>query len=507
MKAPMTRATALEDGTAMFWAAFTLLALVAVLPFWIGEYMPLVDLPQHAAQLAVGEHWNDASLRYHDYYRINPYTNQRLGYLITHGFARFFPLVPALKCLLSLSVWGLAAAVYWLVRTVKGDPWWSLLAFPAAYSFSMYWGLLNYLVALPLGICLVVASTRFALAPSRGRALLVLIVANGLFLAHALILAYAGLVSAMVVLIRAPRLRDKLLGCAALASILPTVAWWWRAIRTHEPSTAATSVESGFGWHRLPQLFSYQISSAENSFPQAIAGAVLCLLPFLLGARLTRERWRLLPLVVTLLLFFTVPAAALDIDLLYGRVAAFALPALLFALDGRMSQRWQRGVLASLVGAKLLLVVAQFRAFDTEAQPLNRVLAAAQPGKRLLYLPTDSKSAFVPHEAYSHFGCFYQVKVGGVADYSFAELFPTWYRYRANVEPRLPKEFDSNTQHFRFDLHDGKRFDYLLVRGPVLDAWFAGSQTIPAVVAHAAEWTLLQVPRATPVEAQARITP
>lgn len=485
--------------TTLFWCVYALLFCAAALPFWIGEYVPLSDLPQHAAQLAIGQHWHDASLHYHDYYRMNPYTNQRLGYEITLLFARIMPLTYALKCLLTLAVWSFAGAVYWLTSTVRADRWWSLLAFAAAFSFSLYWGLLNYIVALPLGICLVAASARYALAPSGRRALLVLAVANLLFLSHALILAYAGLVSAVVVVTRARGLRAKLIGCAALASVLPTVGLWWTGIRSQEPSTAATYVVGGYGWHRFPKLFSYQVSSASGTWPEVLLGLALCAAPLLFGARFSRERWRLLPLLTTLSLFFLLPAAALEIDMLYGRVAAFVLPALLFALDGGGSRIWQRTVIASAVGLRLALVVVQFAAFDREAQPLNRVLAATEPGKRMLYLPVNNRSAFVPHEVYSHFGCFYQVKKGGLTDFSFAELFPTWFRYRPSIEPNLPLEFDSNAQNFRYAEHNGARYDYLLVRGPVLDVWFAGAHVTPKVIAQASEWTLLQVANAGPL--------
>lgn len=486
----------------LFWPVFALVACVAALPFWVGEYLPLADLPQHAAQLAIGEHWHDASLHYADYYRINPYTNQRLGYEITRLFALVLPLTYALKCLLTLAVWSFAASVYWLVRTIDGDRWWSLLAFPTAFSFSLYWGLLNYIVSLPLGICLIVVSTRYALAPARWRAFFVLVTAHVLFLSHALILAYSGLVCVGVVLARAPRRRAKLLGCAALASVLPAVAIWWSAIRTHEASTAATFLVGSYGPERIPRFFSYQVSSAEGTWPEVLIGFALFAAPLAFGARPSREPWRWLPFTLTAGLFFALPAAALDIDMLYGRVTTFALPAMLFALEARSARSWHHGVIAAAALARLAFLVVQFHAFDAEAQPLNRVLAAAQPGKRLLYLPVNNRSAFVPHEVYSHFGCFYQIKNGGIADYSFAELFPTWFRYRPNVEPNLPLEFDSNAQNFRYEQHDGKLFDYLLVRGPVLDAWFAGAQVTATVVSRASEWTLLRVESA-PVHAAA----
>jgi hypothetical protein len=485
------RADSDERVSVYFWWALGLLACGAVLPFWVGEYMPLVDLPQHAAQLSINQRWNDPAFHYHDFYRVNWYTNQLFAYELTRLFALAMPLVYAIKCMLSLALLALAASVYWLVRTLRGDPWWTLLALPIGFSFSLYWGLFNYIVALPLGLTLIVVSTRYALTPSRGRALVVFATANLLFVSHALILAYAGLISAVVVVARTKSWRAKLFGCVALASVLPTVAIWWTGIRSHEPTTAPTGFYIGWGLHRISDFFSYQVGSTAGNWREIAIGGALFFLPFLLGARPSRALWRWVPLSVTVLLFAFLPVAALDIDLLYGRVAAFALPTLLFALDRGRSRPWQHALIAGFVALRLAYVAAQFASFDAEARSLDTVLAAAEPGKRMLYLPSNYRSQVIHNDAYAHFGCWYQVKKGGVVDYSFAELFPTWYRYRANMEPSLPEEFDSNTHLFRYPKHDGRRFDYFLARGPVLDAWFVGANVTPRVVAKAAEWTLL----------------
>jgi hypothetical protein len=491
-----------------FGVAFALLAVLAVLPLWVGDYMPMVDLPQHAAQLSIGLHWDDPEYGYPRFFRANWLTNQLFAYSLTRLFMSVLPLVTALECVLSVAVVAVPLSVLALLKRVDGDRWWSLCTFPVAYSFCFYWGFLNFIVAIPLGLTLIGLALGYVTAPTRRRALALAAFAHFLFFAHVLVLAYSGLISAALVLARAPGRRAKLQGCFALASILPAVALWWLVIQGVAPSTTGTPVFGYWGWHRVAELFSYQVGIEEHDPRGAVVGGLLMVLPFALGARPSRQLWRWIPFALTVLAFAIVPLSAIEVDLIYGRFAAFMLPTLLLALEPRRRETeeprsprllssavWGRGLAGAVVAAQLLSVAFTFRAFDAEARPLDAMLAAAEPHKRVLYLPTAPASAVSFSWPYSHFGQWYQVRRGGLVDFSFAEFFPMWYRYREELLPGLPDEFDWRPNTFRWGLHHGERFDYLLVRGPVLAEWFEGSPERVYPVATEREWTLLGVRR------------
>jgi hypothetical protein len=287
---------------------------------------------------------------------------------------------------------------------------------------------------------------------------------------------------------------------------LPAVALWWWIIQGVAPSTTGTPVFGYWGWHRVAEFFSFQVGIEEHDPRGAVVGGVLMALPFVLGARPSRQLWRWIPFTTTVLAFACVPLSAIEVDLIYGRFAVFVLPTLLLALEPRRRDAekasgarrlspgaWQRGLASALVAVQLLSVAVTFRAFDAEARPLDAVLAAAEPHKRVLYLPTAPESAVSFRWPYSHFGQWYQVRRGGLVDFSFAEFFPMWYRYRQEYLPGLPDEFDWRPGTFRWSVHHGERFDYLLVRGPVLPEWFEGSPDRVHTVTEQREWTLLGV--------------
>lgn len=477
--------------SAAFWRAFFALCVLALAPIWVGEYLPFVDLPQHAAQLAIGERWHDPSFRYHDYFSVNWYTNQLFAYNVTRVFGLVLPVIYAIKCTLSLSLIMFGWSVYGLTRAVRTDPWFSLIAFPLGFSFSMYWGFFNFVTSLPIGIALISLCLRYALSPSRWRAIAIFLLANVLFFAHVLILAFAGLVSAALIAARARGLREKIWGLSALASVLPTVYVWWTVIQGNAASTTETPVRLVYGLFRLRELFNFQIGADPDDWLGAAVGLVLWSLPFWLGARFTRESYRYLPVAVSLALFFLLPQSAIEVDLIYPRFAVFVLPMLLIALEETSATGAARLAVAGALCAQLGSVAVRFALFDREARTLNQVLAKAEPNKRMLYLPTNPGSRFVPNDPYYHFGSWYQVKHGGLVDFSFAEFFPMWYRYRPEFVPALPAEFDSHSDNFNWSEHDGHLYDYLLVRGPTFRTWFRGADVKPVVLARAAEWTLI----------------
>ncbi|MEY4581773.1 MAG: hypothetical protein RL701_6476 [Pseudomonadota bacterium] len=487
---PTSFATPEHIDTLVFRTTCFVLCTLAIAPFWVGEYMPMVDLPQHAAQLAIDASWHDLSSIYHKVYHVNWHTNQLFAYSFVRLFEHVVPLVPAIKLVLTLSVLELALAVYWLVRSLGGNTWWSLLALPLGYSFSLYWGFFNYVVALPFGIGLIVLSTRYALAPSWRKALVILVWTNVLFFAHALILAYAGLVSAALIAARAKRFKAKLVGGLALATVLPTVFVWWHVIQSNEASTTATEVVTDWGFFRLRAFFNMQIGNACDDNWDAFLGIVLLSLPFAIGARFSRELWRYIPFALTWTLFMVLPFSALEVAFIFERFAVFALPSLLFALEPKPAPPAGRALAVSLVAAQLVSVGLRFKDFDEEAQPLNVVLKAAEPNRRVLYLPTENTSHVTWGGPYAHFGCWYQVKRGGLIDFSFAEYFPMWYRYNPDEDPPLPADFDEYAHKFRWREHNGPRYDYFLVRGPLGPEWLTGTTVELVPIAKAAEWTL-----------------
>ena len=109
----------------VFWWAFAVCSLVAVLPLWRVEYLPMADLPQHAVQVSIWRHWSDPAFgidgaTYREIYRPNWFTPYLLGYSLARAFAFLLPVKLALKTVLSLALIGVPAAMLAVLRENGG---------------------------------------------------------------------------------------------------------------------------------------------------------------------------------------------------------------------------------------------------------------------------------------------------------------------------------------------------------------------------------------------------
>jgi len=473
--------------------AFAIASVAALLPLWVGEYLPMIDLPQHMAQVAIGKAWGDPSYHYQDFYQVNWVINHVLARLLAGLLSLFVSVPVAIKLVLSLSIIGFPLSVVWLLRGLRGDPFWALPAFAIAYGYAFNWGFFDFMLAAPLAVLLIAAGNAYATAPSRRRALALVGLAYLCFFTHILALGLGALIAgATIAVARSPR-RARLWGLCALASVLPAVAGIvWATRYLSPPSSTSPPFETAYGVQRFHELLSYQLGLLDPDWRQAAIGAVLLGLPFAMGGRPSRDARRWVALALTLCVFFALPKDMFGVAFVYGRYAVFVLPALVIALrPGPRAPRLLRWLSLGLVVTQLGLVSARVLAFDREASSLNVVLARMLPNKRVLYLATHSESAIVAHPAYLHFGCYYQVKRGGPVDFSFAEFFANRYRYRKEQDPNLPPNLEWEPRQFRWAAHGGDRYDYLLVRGPVHEPWFSDTGVRYTTVAAHGPWKAL----------------
>lgn len=452
-----------------FRLTFLALCCLVVLPLWVCTYPPFTDLPQHAATVSVARHWFDPAYGYQKIYDFNWAASQVFTHALTWALAHVLPLMVAIKLVLSAAFIGIPIATKHLIRQHQGNPWWVMPVFPLVYGYSTVWGFYNFITATPLAIWLLTLCWQYAKAPSRRQAVIIALFAHGLFLTHILALAYAACIGAcLMVLCCRPYLKAAL-GVAALASPLPLVtAWWLHAPRDPYPVPS----KWGLGTHRFGELFDFQLSNVPDELDARGGAILLCLLPFLLGARPARQLYRWVPLLVTLAIFFLGPITIASTAFLYARAAVFLLPTLLFALDPRGEVRPLGKVLASAAPALILgLFTARYVAYEREVGDFHGVLSRLEAHRRVLYLPVVPVSQYAPGRVFMHFGAYYQAERGGVADFSFAELHPAYFRYKKETHPHLPG-VEWFPERFRY-LRDGTRYDYLVVRGPILRDWFS----------------------------------
>src|SRR5687768_13635404 len=116
---PLSRSLSLRTQIARTLFVMSLMGGVAV--FWLSPHPPMIDLPQHAGQIAL---LRDILLRrsiWDDRFYLNFYTPYFLSYLICSILATFTPVAIAIKLVLSFSYVAFVYSCIKLRRQFGGD--------------------------------------------------------------------------------------------------------------------------------------------------------------------------------------------------------------------------------------------------------------------------------------------------------------------------------------------------------------------------------------------------
>ncbi len=134
------------------WYVFTTFVLVMI---FLPQYLPMVDLPQHAGQLSIWLGWNDPTLEYQEVYQRGPLSPMLVGMTTAFLLAHVVSIELALKIVIAIAVLGIPLTVRPLLREAGGDPWWVFLSFPVGFGFPFSYGFINFCLGVPLALLLI----------------------------------------------------------------------------------------------------------------------------------------------------------------------------------------------------------------------------------------------------------------------------------------------------------------------------------------------------------------
>lgn len=453
---------------------FLLFGALLILPLWVIHYPPMVDLPQHAAQINALLKYNDPATHYSDIYQLNWFTPYLLGYSMVLLFTPLFSVLGSLKVVISGALLALPFAANALIRENDGNPEWTWILFPTAMGYAFYWGFLNFIVAIPFVILLLVFTIRFIKSPSLKKALGLAVFVHFMFLAHALLTVFSVSLCCLVVLIQNRSLRKGMLQLLPYLSVIPTVLIWFHLTTTRESQVVDKLVIKEYGLHRFLEFFSRTVGMPPT-LAYVILGLSLFVIPFILGAR-PSHNWRSwIPLFICALVFMILPLHIFGTGWLYPRFAIFLLPFFLMALKKRPVKRlaFRRSICVVYIVFCLVLPLPRFLAFHNESEGYRDISKYFEDNKRVLSLIFERNSAYAPTPVYMHFPSWYQLDHNGVVDFNFALFYPEIIRYRTNQIPRVGFGFEWNPGSFDWHKHKGNLYDYFVVHsgynlGPVL---------------------------------------
>lgn len=488
-------------------------SLLATIPVWLPSFPPMVDLPGHAAQIALLRNLHDPGFRFTDLFWVNWFTPYLFGYILLYALTPLFGIVTACKIVVTLALAALPLATAVLMRETGADCYWALLTIPGLYGFSYNWGFLNFLVATPIGLLFLALVIRHTRKPTLRSTACLALFSILLFFSHALIYLFFGAIACFYALLETGNLRKAALAVTPIASALPLIVLWY--LRTRSDPGAQEPVVWDLGWitsadphawgGRLTGFFP-RLLGVWPALLSLVMGVALFALPFLAGVRVTKRSAVWAPLAVCAAVLMFAPTGGHSGWALYHRFTVFALPFFVIGLEKSPISRpaWRGAVIFLLVAWTIIIISATLH-YEAEAKGFKQVLSAMEPNERALSLMFIQTSKASPAPVFLHFPAWYSATKKGIVDMNFA-LFPVeLVRFRPTVPPPDPIVSEWHPQTFRWSKWRGGMYRYFVVHAPVdlgyrLFGWAPCPVTL---VAHSDNWWLYEKdPRCNPADEQ-----
>jgi hypothetical protein len=474
--------------------------LLLIAPLWIAYFPPMVDLPQHVAQVHSLKLFLQGDSDYLRLYEINWFTPYLLGYGLIYLCSLLLPLLTATKTVLSASLVAVPELTGALYKTLGVNPVLKWLVLPSLVGFSFYWGFVNFVVATPISIGFLIVAAKFARTASWKNGLGVALFSIFLFFCHVLVLGFMTLIAlSMVVGFNFKDIKSLLFKCIPFTAPSPLIVYWLVVNYSLEWQTADSGVFSVSGLERIALLLG-QLSGSEHLALVLLLSGTLILFPWMVQGNLTRQPGRWLPFCVAVAVFFAFPLRAFGTSLLYPRLAALIVPlwGLLWDAKNAHKSRWQWLLLITIA---VWLGHNMFRAdqFRQESAPFQEIVNAMEEDKRVLSLVDAPFSRVYSWPVYLHFPAWYQATQKGKVDFSFAMFFPEILRYKQNEQPSLPIRFAWSPRTLDWQTHRAFDYDYYVVKSSedISNELFKSHRPKVALMLRRGSWWLYERINAT----------
>jgi len=170
--------------------------------FWIAPRPPLIDLPQHAGQVALLRDLVAGVSPWSDLFRLNFWTPYLIGYGLALPLSFIMPVGAALQVVLSAAYAAFVLLGTRLRAHFGADPRLDWLFLPVFFGFAYSWGFYTFLVSTPVVILFVLAMDRYAQRRTVQGGVAAMLVGLALLLSYGLAFVFGIIVSGCLYTVR-----------------------------------------------------------------------------------------------------------------------------------------------------------------------------------------------------------------------------------------------------------------------------------------------------------------
>lgn len=475
---------------------------------WLSFRPPLIDLPQHAGQVALLNDFFSGVAQWQALVSPNFFTPYLTTYFLIFLFNQLLPLMVAIKLILTICFICFVGMCVALRKEFKSAAQLDWMFFIGFFGFAWTFGFISFLLSAPIGLLLIWFTHRWLNSTNRKYGIGIVLVGGVLLLSHGLMFGFIFIICCgMVAQVRLPLVKsvEKLIPL----SVIALLCLIFMATSAHyQPK----GIDDGFAfavidWKynlliRVKEFLQYPV---DQSFRWDLPIVPMMLvIPWLLGLRFhSFKSSALIPMAVLLGMFFCAPTYALKIQYIYQRFAIFFLPfyVLLFCESMQFKKGKNnsdfKGFLASLaliIGVWSLYWTCsnQMRSFSEESKPFENMLSHLAPSQRVLYVAINAESdAQNRDNIYLHYGLWYQAEKKGFVDFNFAWTPAMIMRFTNSDTSPIRPGFEWEPIKFNWLKNHGEVFRYFIFKSkdeidPVI--FFSGAKCIPKKIFQEGQW-------------------
>lgn len=469
--------------------------------FWVSPHPPMIDIPQHAGQVALlldllsnHSHWQDK-------FYINYFTPYWLGYGLWALLALAMPITIALKILLTINFCGFVFAGKYLRHCLQADERLDWLLIPSFFGFCFTWGFLTFIMAAPIGIIFIASILKARSKASLRSGINIFLSGIFLFFCHGLVFMMCMIIGGLSALSKSHSIKELSFRLAPYLALTPIVALYYLSAKSNATSANFT-YDFDYLWlfnsDRLLQFIVLPWGTTESSSIFRQFGVIGLFSPFLIGSSFNKNKQAWLPFTSIILIWLTIPHFAMKTFFLYERFSIFILPfyILLFANPkynkspaARTSPSVQNispWILPILVTASICITTKNTLDFAHESSDFDRIIKNIPERKVASAIIYDRASLAMANPAiYTHYASWYQAEKKGIVDFSFAWFGPQPIRFKQSALPTIKPGSEWLPNKLNWEKHLNEKYDYIFFRGNYLSAQIPLGNN-PCLVKHIA---------------------
>ena len=413
-----------------------------------GSYLPMIDLPQHMAQITELNNILHGNSKWNEFLVLNFNTPYLTCYLSLLLLTQFFEIVLASRIFVAICFLFFIYSVYKFNKISDGSYLVLWIAIPSFFGFAYYWGFISFLLAIPIGIIFFIENIKLARDLKLINFICVIFLGVVLFYSHILSFLFFCLLSLVFIYFE---LRNKI----DVFKVLPIYIFFSLLVVLYLSQKDMLGVLyiqdtrmhfESFTKH-LKNLLVYPFDIGDKRF--RYISIMLILAPWFMGYGVSKNYKKFIPITVFLVVWFILPTGAHSTALVYERYALlfFIFYYLIFEKKEDIkyikSQLFFKLIFFICLSVLMINNINNIIQFKKENQDFVEIIENVPSEKRALGLIFDrnSNTLSLPR-VYLHMPAWYQAQKNGWYDFSFAWFHPQIVRFNPKNAPEVKPGFE-----------------------------------------------------------------